>query len=514
MITFTKKQNSRLVAIAVCIAMLLSAFAVMPVSSYAVGDDSFTDGWLTYTVLTESGSTGTVSVGWTPGWGNDVIDPTIPGTVEHNDITYTVTKIGDRASDDRTIPELKGILTIPDTVTHIGADAFFEYDGLTGDLIIPDSVTYIGPGAFYYCPGFTGDLIIPGSVQSIGRYAFYAMAGINGDIAIPDSVDTIGLSAFARMTNITSIKSNIKDFTGVDPGAFGIEGFSIKAKPLYCPASLVQKHENYGFLDVNAVYGVGESFAKDDLTFTILTQDNEAKTGTVSVKATDSYEISGQLNIPKTVEKNGVTYTVTEIADRGFENALGLSGSLIIPDSVQTIGGRAFNCCYGFTGDLVIPNSVRTIGRDAFYTCLNLNGELTIGNRVQTIENYAFTGCYNLTGDLIIPDSVTSIGVDAFADLSGLTETKSNIKDFTGVDPSAFGIGANDIKDKPVICAPELVYIHDNYGFEDVISKDFTPEITATNGVTTVKPNETFEVKVDLSSAPEEELSGDILAVT
>jgi uncharacterized repeat protein (TIGR02543 family) len=93
--------------------------------------------------------------------------------------------------------------------------------------------------------------------------------------------------------------------------------------------------------------------------------------------------------------------------------------------------------------------------------------------------------------------------------MTRITSIKSNIKNFDKVHHYAF----DTIKIKPVICAPELVYIHDNYGFEDVTSKEFTPEITATNGVTTVKSNETFEVEVDLGSAPEEELTVDILAV-
>ena len=109
------------------------------------------------------------------------------------------------------------------------------------------------------------------------------------------------------------------------------------------------------------------------------------------------------------------------IGDYAFNGCSGLTGDLIIPDSMYSIGNHAFNGCSGLTGDLIIPDSMYSIGNHAFYGCSGLKGELVIPDLVTTIGEYAFYFCSGLTGDLIIPDSVTSIGSSAFIYCSGLT---------------------------------------------------------------------------------------------
>ena len=55
-------------------------------------------------------------------------------------------------------------------MTSIG-DSAFSFCGLT-EITIPDSVTSIGDNAFYNCSGLT-EITIPDNVTSIGDYAFY-----------------------------------------------------------------------------------------------------------------------------------------------------------------------------------------------------------------------------------------------------------------------------------------------------------------------------------------------------
>ena len=131
----------------------------------------------------------------------------------------------------------------------------------------------------------------------------------------------------------------------------------------------------------------------------------------------------GNIILPSIVNYNDNDYSVTTIGQYAFYNCNGLTGSLIIPNSVISINSCAFLGCSGFNGNLVIPNSVTTIGggfsHGAFQGCNGFIGDLIIPNSVETIEDYAFFQCSGFSGSLIIPNSVTTIGEGAFRECSG-----------------------------------------------------------------------------------------------
>ena len=75
-------------------------------------------------------------------------------------------------------------VTIPNSVTKIGDNAFYECLGLTS-VTIGNSVTSIGNKAFYFCSGLTS-VTIPNSVTSIGDMAFLGCSGLTRIDAYPN----------------------------------------------------------------------------------------------------------------------------------------------------------------------------------------------------------------------------------------------------------------------------------------------------------------------------------------
>jgi hypothetical protein len=80
-------------------------------------------------------------------------------------------------------------------------------------VTIPDSVTYIGEDAFRYCHSLT-TITIPNSVTTINDRAFYYCDNLTS-IEIPDSVTYIGENAFDGCDNLTNITISCKtNFVG------------------------------------------------------------------------------------------------------------------------------------------------------------------------------------------------------------------------------------------------------------------------------------------------------------
>ena len=87
--------------------------------------------------------------------------------------------------------------------------------------------------------------------------------------------------------------------------------------------------------------------------------------------------------------------------------------SVVIPNSVTSIGDYTFSGCAGLT-NITIPNSVTSIGTYAFSACNNLES-LYIGNSIQKIGDYAFYGCNNLFDIKVANKKVITISYNVFS---------------------------------------------------------------------------------------------------
>ena len=238
---------------------------------------------------------------------------------------------------------------------------------------------------------------------------------------------------------------------------------------------------------------------------------------------------TGDLEIPESVEYNSITYSVTSIGNKAFNNCSELI-SVTIPNSVMSIGYDAFYECSGLTAvyytgdiagwcgiefggifanplsnahnlyvsnalvtDLVIPSTVTTIknytfknatcltsitignlidsiGWSAFEDCSEA-ASLTLGNSVSYIGGSAFAGCSRLTGSLTIPVSILYIDGGAFYGCDGITSVNYT-GDIEGWCKISFGTFASN----------PITYAHNLYINNELLTNLIIPEsITGIN---------------------------------
>lgn len=132
-------------------------------------------------------------------------DVVIPPTVTYNDITYTVTAIGDDAfygSSGMTSIQL------PNTIKIINFCAFDNCSGFS-EIVIPDSVTKIDDSAFNGCRKLAR-ISLPEGLTYIGTYAFSNCSFT--EITLPESLTTLGGGAFHWCIKLNSlyIPKNVK----------------------------------------------------------------------------------------------------------------------------------------------------------------------------------------------------------------------------------------------------------------------------------------------------------------
>jgi hypothetical protein len=148
-------------------------------------------------------------------------------------------------------------------------------------------------------------------------------------------------------------------------------------------------------------------------------------------------EYNGKYKVNNYLSKIALPQSLVEIGEMCFLYQEHLTGSLILPDNLVTIGSAAF-AYTGISGNLTLPNKLVAIGADAF-SFTNISGELVIPlNFTDSLDGRQFQYNPALEKITILAREVT-LG-DAFANNSGLKSVVATgtLKSVTGATPGGY----------------------------------------------------------------------------
>ena len=177
-------------------SLLLASATLVNVS--AAVKDTFEIGDLTYTVLTESGTTGTVSVkAKSTEISGKVI---IPEKVSNKGIEYTVTQIKDQGFRDCvSMTNVK----IPETVNYVGTCGFYHCESLDSLVFPNDDLTF----SFWYVMQGCKNLRYVRLPENLKRLSYFMFAECENleSIRIPESCTSFDEYAFFRCYKLKEV---------------------------------------------------------------------------------------------------------------------------------------------------------------------------------------------------------------------------------------------------------------------------------------------------------------------
>ena len=243
-------------------------------------------------------------------------------------------------------------LSLPSTLTSIGASSFSQCQLLGGQLTLPQGLVSIGDFAFWGCV-FSGTLSLPESLEKLGGSAFRQCLYFTGKLSIPSKVTEIGERTFEYDYGFTSLELH-DGITSIGGEAFWACQFK---GDLYLPSSLI-RIERYAF------YG------------------NSGFSGTLVLPA-----------------------SLTYIGEMAFLNCSRLSGVLEIPETITSLHQTVFKGCCGLEG-IILPSTMESIGANAFNGCTGISSITSYAAQPPTIvSTNAFDGVAKDNFTVEVPES-------------------------------------------------------------------------------------------------------------
>ena len=353
---------------------------------------SFDIGKLTFTVIDDKNNYVEVSTRYSTNW-EETLE--IPSTATNSEtgIKYTVTQIaksgfaGFQCNTPNTV-------IIPNTVTTICENAFSSCRMTS--ITMSNNVTFIGDGAFRYT--HFSSITLPKCLKSMGEAVFYQSVNLES-IIIPEGVTSIGKQAFSRCLSLSSVTIP-NTVTSIGEQAFT----QTKIKTIEIPGSVksigydafyscgelesVTMHEGVEIIG-NYAFWYCPKLRNVNLPQTITSIGKGAFSGYVTLKnieipasvtsiGEEAFESAIHITYNGTLEEGAPwgAYYMNCFIDNDYiytdENKtkliayLGDASTVVVPESVTTIGGFAFRSCSKLK-KVYIPKSVTTMEANVFY---------------------------------------------------------------------------------------------------------------------------------------------------
>lgn len=338
---------------------------------------------------------------------------TVPDTVDG----VQITKIADGAFAGNHFVEQ---VTLPDTVTEIGANAFSGCVSLTG--ITAKGAVSVGDRAFENCPLLVR-AVLPEQLESLGKSAFAGCASLTeaaftGITALPDS-------CFEGCASLTSLQ--MPEVRAV--GAYAMRGCE-SAKEIACDWLHMTEIGTGAFsgcstwrgnLRLNALEEIGSSIFEGcsalrrvSLPDSITALPERTFAGCSSLKLLQIKGVTKLAERSLAVKSYGDTIStdlpyekLTAVGAYAFDGFLIGSGyDTVHFDALETVGENSFTGAYGAAADFPLLTAVP----EKAFSGTNLRA-VCVPN-AETVASQSMTGCLAV----LLTDAAKEIAADAFSE--------------------------------------------------------------------------------------------------